>query len=808
MNNNETVIPRQKLAFSQKTKEWKEQCMDAIEKLCYTQGTTYRPSVYKKKINYDLFNGKFHLEDLEYVCKPLGSAGDTMSFPASLQHYDIISPDLLLLIGEESKRPFNFRIVSTGGDSMSEVEKTKKEMLLKYLQYELTKNIAPEEVQGEQPPMPPPEIQKYMNYTYKDVREIMAQETLDYLYKECDLEMIFNKGWKDALITGEEIYWVGIVNGEPVVELCNPLNVFYIMDTDADCLDEAEAIVQEKWMTPGSIIDQFYEELTPSQIDQLEELGGLNSKPNSGARVNYQQPLPLRITSTDAQGSPVGIGNNQNYQSNGNIRVIRCEWRSRRKIGFLTYQDEEGNEQEEMVDEAYKPMKELGETVRWEWINEYWEGTKIAGDIYINIRPKPNQRRKMDNISSCKSGFTGVVYNNRNSDAVSLVDRMKPYQYLYNIIYYRMELALAKSKGKVFIMDITQIPSDNGWDVAKWMHYLEAMNIAFINPHEEGPNGAKSNFNQFQAIDLEMGQFIQQQVTLLDKIEQKVSELSGVSRQRKGQVQSSELVGNTERAVVQSSHITEYWFTNHNSAKKRVIEGLIEVAKIAWREGKKVQYITSDLSRVFLNIDGETFENSEYGIFVSNSSKDELLLQSLRNLAQSALQADKASLSDIVSIMESNSIAQVKRDLLESEERRAQQGQASEQAQQKHEQDLFDKQMQMEQFKQEQENERNKANNETKIHVAEISSFIGQMDQDSDGDNVPDQLEIEKLRVAAQKNAVDAGLKQQELATHASLESKRMAHEKEMQDKDLKVKLEDIKAKKIIAKSRPKPTKK
>ena len=53
-----------------------------------------------------------------------------------------------------------------------------------------------------------------------------------------------------------------------------------------------------------------------------------------------------------------------------------------------------------------------------------------------------------------KLGYIGTAYNNLNSESISLIDRMKPYQYLYNIIMYRMELDLASDKGKKFCIEI------------------------------------------------------------------------------------------------------------------------------------------------------------------------------------------------------------------------------------------------------------------------------------------------------------------------------------------------------------------
>ena len=106
----------------------------------------------------------------------------------------------------------------------------------------------------------------------------------------------------------------------------------------------------------------------------------------------------------------------------------------------------------------------------------------------------------------------------------------------------------------------------------------------------EGKRNQPSNFNQWQSIDLTMSQTIQQKINLLEYLELQCSEVSGITKQREGQVGPNELVGNTQQAVVQSSAITEEWFYQHNSLKGRVLESLID------------NYIFQNLSRFFVVI--------------------------------------------------------------------------------------------------------------------------------------------------------------------------------------------------------------
>jgi len=790
-------LPRQRLSRAQKGKKWGQTCIDELEKITYGDiNYNGRSSRIKKQVNYDLFNGKLDQNDFTHVLSPFGYS--EAEFPATMQHYDIISPKIQLLMGEEIKRPFNFKVVSHDPDAISKLEEKKKEMLMDYLysvivppQEQEQQAQAQQELQATDPdaaalsqPKTPAQIEKYINYDYQDIREITAQNILEYLTRKDDLEVKFNSGFKDALISGEEIYWVGEISGNPSVRLCNPLDVRVILDPDSPWIEDSQAVIEERWLTLSTVLDEFYEFLSPGDIDRLETGNtGANATTNQNS-IDYPYSefnIKNYTNVLDHVGSGVfDPGSIRDYRRNGMVRVLQVEWKSMRKIGIISYTDDIGTKQEDIVDEIFEVPEYAevkkgihyfdGVELKWYWISEYWEGTKIAEDIYVNIKPKINQRRDLENPSDVKSGYVGYIYNERNSESISLIDRMKPFQYLYNIIYYRTELAIAKSKGKVALMDIAQIPSAEGWDVSKWMYYLESVGVMFINSREEGNRSQQAPaFNQFQSIDLSMGNYINTHVQLLDQIKTELGELSGVSRQRQGQVQTNELVGNTERAVVQSSHITEFWFYSHNECKKKVLAALIDVAKMSYRDGKKIQYISDDMARTFLNIEPEDFTNSSYGVFVSNSSKDDRALESLKQLAQAALQAGVVTFTDVASILQSDSIVKVKKMLENSQAEMEQKQQEAQQSEQQSQQQIQQMDVEKEMAKEDRQDGRAKLDADTKIQVATINAEARLVDADDNNDGYVDRKEAGdatdriKDRIAQEKVAGDLGLKKEEL---------------------------------------------
>jgi len=847
-----TGLPKQRIAFSQKNEEWKRDTINYFERLSYTSASGNRTTNFNKLVNYDLYNGRFNKADLEYVCNPLGLSDN--EFPATLQHYDVISPALNLLMGEEVKRPDNFVVVSESPNDINRKDKELKDKITKLVYEQLTATIDPSTVDPNNPPPTPEQIVKYERHNTSDLVESQAQKILKSLRKKLNTKEIFKRGWKDALIAGEELYWIGISNGEPILRRCNPVNITVVLDGDSDFVDDAVAVVETRLLAPATIIDEFGDKLTPKQVEDLEAL----TRGTSSVYGATNGPNPTFVLSehgVEDTGSTGGVsawgGTNNSFNSHL-IKVVRVEWKSFKKLFELTYTDEDETLQTQVVDESFKlsVFRESFPDAKTEefWITEAWEGIKIGDDMYVEASPKPNQRRRMDNPYACKLGYTGLIYSATNSVSVSLLDRLKPYQYLYNIISYRLELAFASDMGKIMLMDLAQIPRSEGIDLERWMYYLKAMKIAFINSFEEGGKGAHQNklstFNQFQSIDLSLSNVINQYIEALEYIKGQVAFISGVSPQRLGAISSNELVGNVERSVEQSALITEYLFDSHNEVKRRVYTGLIEVAKIAYRDGHVTQYVLDDLTIEMLKLEEFELENSEFNVYVTNSNKDLEVIAALKSLSQAALQADKADLSTLIDTI----INENPRDIIRTIQKGEQAKYQREADAQKAQQSQLDNQMKMEQIRHQElmdlENRKLEitqykieSDNETKIQVAEINALTSKDGpSDMDGDGIPDPIEVAslsleeralsaktfneqlKLKHDETKHKGDIALKEKELQMKKDIEEKKIKAIQVQNDSQERMQKEKIKADKqlaekklaierIKAKNKPKPKK-
>ncbi len=741
-------FPRQALPFSRKTKKWRKQCLDFFDSKSFTHYSLCRKSVLHKKINYDLLLGKLHMNDLQLILNPDDIKADYI--PNKIQHYSILLPKLNVLQGEESKRVFDYRVIVTNPTAISEIEENKKKELNQRLQEWITDNSMSDEEASQELDR----INDYFTYNWQDAREQRGNLILNHYVKQYDMKVMFNEGFRDAMTVGEEIYQCSIEGGEPVVRRLNPLKVRILKSGYSNRIEDADIIILEDYWSPGRIIDTFHDVLKKKDIDYIENLktgideGKTDEMSNVDPRYTMIPTnfLDENIEVNNAEVSQEGFFSSitdgyteslMPYDMAGNIKVLRVYWKSKRKIKKVrSYDPQTGEEVFNFYPETYVIDKDAGEEEQVFYINEAWEGTKIGTDIYVNMRPRVVQYNRLSNPSRCHFGIVGSIYNLNDNRPFSLVDMMKPYNYLYDAIHDRLNKLIARNWGSLVRLDFAKKPK--GWDVEKWLYYAKTMGLAVEDSFNEGNVGAATgklagalNNASTGVITASDGNQIQQYINLLEFIKMEMSEVAGITKQREGQVSNRETVGGVERSMMQSSHITEWLFVVHEDVKKRALECLLETAKIALRgRSKKFQYILSDNSMRVMEIDGDEFAEADYGLVVDSSNGVQELNSKLDTLAQAALQNQTLSFSTIMKLFSSSSLAEKQR-LVEKDERSIQERQAQAQQQQLQvQQQEIEQKVQMEQAKMQQEDALNQRDNETKILIAQMQAYSKNSEDD------------------------------------------------------------------------------
>jgi hypothetical protein len=795
-------FPAQKKSMASKTKKWRKECVNGGEAAAIWRNEGLRQAYRTKRVNYDLYSDILDQKDIEKICNPLGVVG--LNAPAKMQNYPICNPKIDLLVGESIRRKFDWKVRVTNPDAISAKEEEQKAALINLI----TSHIVDPEKSEDQIKQELIKFQNYMDFEFQDTRERAATQILQYLYKHLNLDYLFSKGFKDALISAEEVYHCDIIAGEPVVERINPLNIHTVRSGESPYFEDADIIVIDGYKSPGQIIDDYHEYLTPRDINYIEEGMVGNASADSAIDIGYKPDLPIKVDDAiDASILANDLTYGSPFDNNGNIKVTKVLWKSMRKLKKVKYYDEFGEMNHALFDENYVIDPSRGEEEEILWVSEWWEGHKIGGSagdiedheaIYVKMQPRPVQFRSMENPSKCHPGVVGTVYNTNDNEGVSLMDRMKPYQYLYNVLAYNAELAIAKNYGKIMRIDLASIPEN--WQIDQWLSFAQGMNAAFYDSFKEGNKGASQGKiaggvnPQAPVIDMEMGNTIQLYLNMMSYIKQELGEIAGVSQARQGQIHNRQAVGNTQMEMNQSSHITEYWFNEHDYVKKRVLECLLETAKYAWKDNKnkKIQYVLDDGINMMLNLDGEQFNEAEYGLLITDGAASHELLQTMKQLAHAGLQNGLINFSQLIDIYSTESMASIRRKIERAETAKQEQDAQKEQQAYKMQKDSIAAQAKeaerAREFKREEwdrEDSRNKEDNDTKIEIEKLR----QDNQESrfyieDEDNGKDEITLEKLKNDANKINKDYQVKQR-----AQKETER--HNKkteEQKDKELEIK--------------------
>jgi hypothetical protein len=851
-------LPKQAIPDSEKDEQWGKDSVDACEGLVLLFNDNIRESRLNKQINYNLHNGIMSKADLDKISNPYGLQGQT--FPSTPRFLPISNPYFKKLLGEEYKRRFDWHLSIINEDAVSEKLTQQKQIV-----NDVVTSIFQEQLQLTDEQRKDPEVAKQVeaqlqealdkSKSWREEREEGCTNMLEYYERQLDLKTLFNNGYEDALIAAEEIYCADEINNEPVVRRCNPLMTYYLTNPHSHYVEDSDIVVEEQYIPLGEVIDRYYRFLKPEEIKELEKMnfnGGVRG--NNGAFVNYSEGITWADPDSGMEFGAIKTNMSTDFN---NIRVVRCVWRSIRQIAILHYLDEEGNEMEEPIGSTYKPNKSAGEWVEKINIGEFWEGTKIANKYYVKVQPRSIQFRRLNNISHCQSGYIGSIYNTNSSKALSLMDIIKPYQYSIITMAYRTELAFMKSKGKIGFLDKAWIP--DGMDVDSWMYFAEMMGWAVVDSFKEGNKGASmgklvsAQATRSDAINLEMGNYIQQHILYMQYLEGQIEKVTGINDARKGNISASAGLGVTQQAQESSSEMTEQYFRIHDNVKLRVMAALLETCKFCLKNGNKTfQYILSDMTSKIFSIDGESINEAEYGIMMSDATNDAETLSILKRAMEMAIQTGKVDASQLLDITSNTSMSAIKHKLKKNIADQNKQAQANIEAEQKakaediklraeHEKAL----LQLEYDKLDREDLNKQLDRELELQVKEIEAYAfdegpNTADIGAAADQALKQQDINlkylneqsKLSQAERQIVQDRMLKEKELQLkketeqkkieaidHQSrnqekMQDKQLKHDKEMADKKFKLEeklmkdkmaLEKLKVKAVIAKSKQKP---
>lgn len=762
------------------------------------------------KALYEAYNSKYPSSWFKHVTDPFSGnkAGNTMTWPAKIRPMNILRPNIEFLRGEYPKRPFNYQIVVKGEDGYNAFLEGKKQTAYKSVSQIFINTLNELGVaaaeQGEPPidtgvesketPLPDELVSKFES-TFKNILAAQGQTDLDLIFEDQKVKEKLMDMMKDWLIAGEAWSYKDVRHNQTIYERVSPLE----MDSDDSSIKykrDGDWAIRRMLMNPSDIVDRFYESLKEKDIDKLED------------RSFYASPSHFH---NHLQG---------NMNDMGKIPVYHYTFRSFEKIGMLTYFNPiTGEIEEDMVNEDYKIDKSLGETIEWIWRTRWLEGWRIGEQelgLHVEMGPVRYSPSMMNDLGKTYGPYNGRSFSNTHAENISVLKMGLPFQIMYIISNFALERTLAKSRGKIMLIDQNVIPKGAGWNEERFFQFSEAQGWAVINRNQVGVD---KSFNQYQMIDLGLFDHIDNLISIMDFCKRQFDEQLGISRQAKAQVTSSDSVGGTQQAIFQSSVITDMIFTEFEQFALTDVEGLLDCSQISNVNGKRAAYVGSEGRTELLNIIPEEYCYSQMGIMAVDSTKENDALNRLKQYGQAFAQ-NGSSPSTIIAIETATNIAKLKELLMSVERKQMEIEQEAAESEQQSRLNEIELQQQFAEFNtlldtQRMHEEYNRKEDLVLIQ-GDINMALEASAQDGSGEDpglagveAMMKYSTESAKIKAENDRKDRELAEKVKAQRAKQkdDSKLAQHKMKMAEKDMQLKREiknkEVQIKRMAAKKKP-----
>lgn len=642
----------------------------------------------KFDVNYGLFNGDLDIDLYEDpICINVNNEQIELE-KGTIVHYPLISQVANELHGEMINRPFQPIAEDIGSFSKSLRLKEWNKLLQQYLQQEVLDPIqqqsqmlwqaqegvddilslppelqqqAQQAIQQEVEKRTPEEIIDFMMNDYQTPTQRQAQQLLDYFVDYQNIKEKADEGFKHAIITGWEFYYIGDMHDEPYLELLNPKYVSWGASQNVEWLQDADWVKYEEWMSYESVLQKYGEHLRNKDITRIEELfepiGGFPR----GAEQNPYKPDIVKERAMYELSLEDGWALKQypdiNYKTKGGqrqlvslyrdiidkyghdygkaygaygIRVARFAWRDKAKM-YKVKTMRDGEKKVLWFREHYEERPEDIEVIEL-WVDEVWEGTKIGtGDhaIYVNIRPTPAQFKSIFSPYGVALPFVGKGYNTHmnNADNVSIIDLGKPWQMEFDTTMAEIKHDMATDLGTIFMFSLTLKPENTPWQ--DWVNTIANSGLMPIDYKKHGIDGIDPQM--IRSIPMSKISDIAGKLQFLEMFRNNLILAMNSNPSRMGTIGQYATNQNIEYNTVASYNQTENYFETHRQIVEKALNMFMNRAKFIYKDREyKTSHILDDVSAADLKL-GPDFWYSEFAIKITTDSEDIKKIEMLRN---------------------------------------------------------------------------------------------------------------------------------------------------------------------------------
>ncbi len=763
------LAQRQRIPASEKNADWKINNLKYFYERCRPYNAHF-DALYRAAI------GELDITEYSYFLNPWGNVvqdrPELQSYPAKMRNIPIIPEIFNKLVGEMRDRPLIKSVTVSNPDMMNKKRFEEAQLIKQHLQQVYINEL--EELgydtgQEAKPVEPLNQIVERFNNSWIDSRVITGQEVLNFICDDLLIPEKFIEGFKNWVVTSC-VYSIKDVIGDDVVyDIVNPSYVGYIKDDSTKFIEDAEAAMVIRRFTRASFIDR-YSEIIMNDPD-YEEILDYFDKPERHS-VDNIYTADGYFTSSYQGADSFRFTRDGNFTWLGDtVEVGYINWTSEELVKVVAIPNEMGEYEQVDMPEDYVVDSEVGEYL----VEEFWRTTKWEGytvdknKFFFGCRQIPIQRNKLNRKSKCKNLINGRVKLLGNRRQLSIIELLMPFQHLYNIVHYKLMNILAKNKERLLLMPIGLMPKHEGWDTYTTLYHADATGILWV---DESNEQAQIALNAIKSIDMSLGNIISETLGLLSAIKSQAESMVGMTPQRKGQVGNRDGASTTQLAQAQSYQISEDMFAEYEKFQENELNGLLDISRYAYINGKRASYVTSDGRLAILQLDeglGD-FSSAELGVRVKSASSEKKKMEKMEMMAET-LASQKANPSMLATILQTETMNELVDKLAAIEEQERQYEAQAQQAQRDHEKAIADTNAKTVQDELQLKYYKVDADNDTKKEVELIKADTAMMGMDLDKNGVADSLQITQQALARDKQFFDQTVAQSKLKQEADKHS-------------------------------------
>ena len=595
---------------------------------------------------YNYYNCKRDAEQFRYLEENFG-----LGNPTSLEFTPLIRKHIDALIGEYLGTPILPKISCKDEKTISNITREKElyitNEVFSMLQKQLKSRLLNFMQTGDQSNLQDPYIQANIDRLVEDLNnnfisqyEVAAQDVVQYLMqnRKTDFTTKMTQLLRDLLVTGYNFYQVkpSAKKTNVEIEVLNPLNTFIDKNPNSPYVKDSYRVVVRRWLTKSQILNMYGPEMSREDVENLKE--------------NWKEELDY---------------------SAKYIKLMHTNYESLGIVGDTEAVTEPGHPGKK--NGSYNPNYEQIPVYEVEWIEtdkdfveQLYQTVRIGQDIYILRGKKEDVVRSQDEPSRCSLTVNGVYFDNRNDEPFSLVLACANQQDRYDMLIFYRDNLIANSGTSGDWIDESLIPTNLGvnWPerLKKWLAYKK-QGLALIDTSQEGrlATGQQPLNTTFTGFDDTVkAQAIQAIQLAIDSVEQTVSSITGVFRERLNGIEARDAVTNVKIGQNNSFVISKHWYHQMDVITEEILLDCLNQAKIVYKNGLTGTLILGDkFQRIFTALP-EYFTMSDYDIHIVSASDTNKDLEQIKTLIPELIKSGAVSVDTIFDIMTCKSLSDAK----------------------------------------------------------------------------------------------------------------------------------------------------